>query len=414
MARILITCLGSLGDLHPYLALGAGLRQRGHAVAIASSGIYGPRIAAAGLGFVPLRTRLDQYAAPAMAAGFIARIFDPRQGPQTLVREMMAGFAQTYDDTREAVAGCDLVISHPLTYATPIVCTELDKRWLSTALAPMSFLSAFDPPFLAAAPWLRPLRAVSPALFRAVLRLAKRWSRSLVRPVYAQCRARGLPPPRGNPLFEGQFSPDPQPDWPARTTLVGFPFHAQDATPEPTGARLRQFLSAGEPPLVFALGSSAVEIAGDFFAVAARIAQVLDRRAVLVAGSQAERYRALEAHGAVIALDYVAYDDLFAHASLVVHQGGIGTLARAARAGKPTLVVPFGFDQFDNAERIVRRGGARMVRREQFTVGRAAPLLAQLLADATLARAAAATAERLAGETGVANACDIVEACIAT
>lgn len=425
MARILITSFGSLGDLHPYLALGMGLRERGHAAVIATSPIHGPRVAAAGLPFVPLATALDRYLTPQAAAGFIERIFDPRQGPQRLVREMMQDFAQTCAATREAVAGCDLAISHPLTYATPIVCRELGKRWLSSALAPMSFMSAFDPPYLSAAPFLETLHAWSPALFRTAFRLAKGWSRTLVRPVYEECRQRGIAPPPASPLFDGQFSPHGtlalfpdafaarQPDWPVRTTMTGFARYTQGGTEAETQARLDAFLAAGESPLVFALGSSAVEIAQDFFPVAAQIARRLRRRAVLVAGSGREALDHLASDPALLVLDYIAYEDLFPHACLIIHQGGIGTLAQAARAGRPSLIVPFGFDQYDNARRMVRLGAAQQVARTDFTVAHVAPLIAGMLEDPSLARTAAAVGARLAQPDGVANACDVIEACIA-
>jgi len=425
MARILITCFGSLGDLYPYLALGNGLQQRGHAVIVATSPIHGPRVATAGLGFVPLRSALDRYVTPQAASGFIEQIFEPRRGAQRLIREMMSDFAQTCEDTRAAVAGCDLAISHPLTYATPIVCREMGRKWLSTALAPMAFMSSFEPPYLSAAPFLDKLYRISPALFRVTFGLAKQWSRTMVRAVYEQCRLRGIAPPSANPLFEGQFSPygtlamfpehfaARQPDWPVRTMTTGFAIHTHGAADPQARERLDNFLAGGEPPLVFALGSSAVEIAQDFFPVAIRIARQLRQRAVLVAGSRADQLAAMTADPALQVVDYVAYDALFAHASLIVHQGGIGTLAQAARSGRPMLIVPFGFDQFDNAQRMVRLGAAQRMRRQDFSAEHAAPIIAAMLDDPALARTAAAAGKRLTEQDGVAGACDAIEARLA-
>ena len=50
-ARIVIAAGGSLGDLHPFLALGLALQARGCQVGIASSLEYQARIEAAGLAF---------------------------------------------------------------------------------------------------------------------------------------------------------------------------------------------------------------------------------------------------------------------------------------------------------------------------------------------------------------------------
>jgi len=424
MARILVTCLGSLGDLYPYLAVGRGLQERGHSVRVATSGIHESRVRTAGLGFVPLRSALDQYLTAQDASDFIEEIFEPRSGAQRLIREIMSGFDLTCADTLAAVADCDLALSHPLTYATPIACRKLDKPWLSTVLAPMGFMSSFDPPFLSAAPVLQTLHRISPALFRGTMVLAKFGSRLMVRPVYRQCRQLGIAAPPDNPLFDGQFSPHgtlamfpehfaaPQPDWPPHTTTTGFTFYREGNTDAPAQARLEAFLAAGAAPLVFALGSSVVEIVREFFPVAARVARQLQQRAVLVAGSRATQLATLATDPSLLVLDYVDYDVLFPRASLIVHQGGIGTTAQAARSGRPMLIVPFGFDQFDNAKHMVRLGAARRLPREDFTEERVAPLIAGMLGDTALARGATAAAKRLAAQDGVASACTVIEACI--
>jgi len=50
-ARVLVAAIGSLGDLHPVLALGLELQRRGHRVTVASSEYYRAKVEALGLGF---------------------------------------------------------------------------------------------------------------------------------------------------------------------------------------------------------------------------------------------------------------------------------------------------------------------------------------------------------------------------
>src|ERR1700733_9954378 len=57
--RIVLATIGSLGDLHPMLALGLELKRRGHLVSIASSGYYRERIEGLGFGFHALRPNWD-------------------------------------------------------------------------------------------------------------------------------------------------------------------------------------------------------------------------------------------------------------------------------------------------------------------------------------------------------------------
>jgi sterol 3beta-glucosyltransferase len=58
----------------------------------------------------------------------------------------------------------------------------------------------------------------------------------------------------------------------------------------------------------------------------------------------------------VYKIDYVPYRWLFPRMKAVVHHGGSGTTAAGLRAGVPTLIIPFLFDQFFWANRVVELG----------------------------------------------------------
>ena len=49
--HIVFATSGSLGDLHPFLALGSELRRRGHRVTVATNAAHEAHVARAGLGF---------------------------------------------------------------------------------------------------------------------------------------------------------------------------------------------------------------------------------------------------------------------------------------------------------------------------------------------------------------------------
>src|SRR5262249_56729937 len=53
--RIVLTTVGSLGDLHPYLAIALGLQARGHEAILATGECYRQKIEALGLGFRAVR-----------------------------------------------------------------------------------------------------------------------------------------------------------------------------------------------------------------------------------------------------------------------------------------------------------------------------------------------------------------------
>ena len=164
--------------------------------------------------------------------------------------------ADTYDDLTAAAQGADLLVTHALSYAAHLLARSHGMPWVSTILSPMVFMSAYDPPLLPPAPWLKSVHRVSPPLYRAVFSALKGISRGWSQPIREFCRSRGLPVPQQDPLFEGQFSPRgtlamfspllarPQPDWPPPTHVSGFPLHDSDAV-DPATLRALDELPGG-------------------------------------------------------------------------------------------------------------------------------------------------------------------------
>src|SRR5262249_35745081 len=154
------------------------------------------------------------------------------------------------------------------------------------------------------------------------------------------------------------FSPvigPPQADWPPKTTQTGFPFYEGDGELPPEVAA---FLDAGDPPIVFTLGSSAVGAPGVFYDESVGAVRRLGGRAVLLVGRHADRPVTEALPGSILVVDYAPHAPLFRRARAIVHHGGIGTTAQALRAGRPMLVVPHAHDQQDNARRVARLGVA--------------------------------------------------------
>lgn len=428
MARILITCFGSYGDLFPYIALGKELQNRHHQVTIGTTAIFQQLVETEGLTYSHIRCALDQYSTGDAIRELMKKVFDPIKGGEHFVRVMMEGVEASYQDTRSAVQDSDFVISNPFAFTTPVVCKEMNTPWFSTILAPMFFMSTYDPPIMSAAPWLRSVNRYSPAVYRWLFKLIKKLSLAWVKPLHEVCRTHQIPNPVGNPLFEGQYSPygtlamfpellaEPQPDWPSNTMTTGFPLYAgekagsqfeNDKVKRVDVERLERFLQNGEPPLVFALGSSAVHIAQEFFQISAQISKRLNRRAVLVVGQLVDEIPAENEN--LIVIGYVAYDRLFPRSSVIIHQAGIGTLAQALCAQKPMLIVPFGFDQFDNAERMARMGVALTLKRKDYTVESASCLIEELATNAQYAKRATKVGALIKDENGVGKACDAIE-----
>jgi rhamnosyltransferase subunit B len=415
--KIVFATFGSLGDLHPYIAVARALRARGHRPLIATFAEYRDAVEAAGVEFAAMR--------PGMAGfgdkqAIMARLIDPWRGPEYMVREMFIPHVrESYQDLARACAGADLLVTHPLTFAGPLLAQKEGLRWASTALSPMTMFSAFDPPVFPAAPWMRWARHLGVAPYRLLFRLPRAMLRRWEAPLRAFRAELGLPPTDAVLQIEGQFSPHlhlalfpaslaaPQPDWPANTVVCGFARYdgrPPDRSPLPG---FEEFLARGDPPIVFALGSSAVMVAGNFWHAALDAAARLGRRALLITGAQPDGLGVLPS--TVRVFDYVPYSAVFPHAAAIVHSGGIGTLAQALGAGRPQLIVPVAFDQPDNARRAAALGVGRSIPFAKATARAMARELAAIMSRPEYEHCARAAGDAVSRQDGAGVAAEALE-----
>jgi MGT family glycosyltransferase len=416
--RIVLTTHGTLGDLHPYLAVALELQKRGHKPLIATSESFRRKIEAAGIEFHSVRPDVT-FNDPELHRRFI----EPRRGMERAIREyMLPVLHETYADLLAATekgGGADLIVSQILIFAAPLIAEKTGIRWISTELQPGAFMSAYDPPVLAPTPFLAKLRPLGSTFHRALFAVAKLPALFWIKPIKQLRQELGLPPAKA-PLFAGRNSPhlvlalfsrvfaEPQPDWAANTLVTGFPFY--DENEASLAPELARFLDEGEPPIVFTLGSSAIWDAGDFYIESIAAARKLGRRAVLLVGKDTLNQPSQSLPENSIAAEYAPYAQIFPRASVIVHQGGIGTTGQALRAGKPSLVMPFGSDQYDNGARIKRLGAGRTIMRKRYNAERAAAELKQLFDNPGYRQRAAELGRQMRNEDGVRTACDAIEA----
>jgi rhamnosyltransferase subunit B len=421
-AHFLLTTFGSLGDLHPYIAVGLGLRDRGHRVTIATSENYRAKVVGEGLNFHAVRPDLS----PLLdQPEIIARAFHPRRGSEYIMRHLFLPWVEeSCEDLMRIAPEADLLVGHVIAFGTPTVAEALGKKWISVTLQPLAFLSVFDPPVISGMPFANWLVRLGPRFWRQWLQFAKSIVLKWGQPLNDLRRKLGLKP-LANPLLDDMFSrygtqawfssvmARPQPDWPANTTVTGFPFYDKLGPGLGLSDGLKEFLDGGPAPVVFTLGSSAVFAAGRFFEESAQAADRLGIRAVLLVGTDARNRPQGTLPRTIAVAEYAPYSELFPRAAAVVHQGGIGTTAQAIRAGRPMLVAPFSHDQPDNAARMERLGAARVLALKNYRAKRVAGELQAILEKGSYVDSAMRAARKIEAEDGVRAACDGLEAAVA-
>lgn len=419
MAKIVLATFGSLGDLNPKTALALELKRRGHAPVIAAMEFYRDAVTSLGIDFMPMRPHLDP-----MDRELAAAMMDPKTGTRKIIGDViMANLRPTFDDLKHATVGADLLVTGEMAYVAASLTELTGIKWISTSLSPISFFSAEDPPVAPGFEWFENLRFLGKTFHKVVFDLAKNSLGDVYAPYREFRRELGLDPDH-DPIFTGKFSSvlhlamfskalaKMQPDWPSITLQSGFAFFDEDLFDADGSDEIDEFLNAGEPPVVFTLGSAAAMVPGDFFDESIRAARKLGCRAILLYGKFSDPPAGIG--GEIAAFNYAPYSKVFPHAACVVHQGGVGTTGQALRAGVPQVIVPFANDQADNAARCRRAGYGEIIRRHEYNADTAAAALEKVLGDPNYKQRSFQASRIIAAERGTATACDAIEAVLNT
>lgn len=406
---IVLSTVGSLGDLYPILSIARALEEVGAEVRLA----LGPDDCEVARQWGLLAHPVGPSEAEVSAATGLTRDQIAQQvlhdvGP--LIRDVaIPALPRILEEIAPLMDGAALACGTVLALGAPLAAERADVPYVPIALQPMLTLSPHDMPnargFELAVPSAK--GGLPGAWNAALLALGHRVFRFRHRRALDQVRASvGLPPGKDTPVLEtpgtilghiGLWSPAFAPLPPDRQDwlLTGFP-------PAPLGElplEVQTWLDDGPAPLVVTLGSAAQSIAGPtFWDDAAALARRLGLRAVLLHGKAPA-----PTGDDILAVPYVAHAPLFPRAAAIIHHGGIGTTAEALRAGKPQLVVPIGGDQMDNATRLERMGVAATLPAKRFTLDRASARLGPLLDQFDYAKAGR-LADQIKAEDGAAAA----------
>lgn len=406
--RIVIFSIGTQGDVRPFVALGRGLRERGHSVCIATGTTCEQLVVDNGLDFAPLTADfLEMMAADprAMQKGTNPLALLPTV--RRRLREMAADWAE---QGKAAARGAELLIGNGMVALLASSLAELGGvRCLETQLQPVTPCPDIPPMML------KPGRKALPgALNLGLYELLRVLTWQMLGAAYGQLRRDlGLPRyPWYGPYYRTEskqrrrllaYSPHllaPSPHWPDNIKVVGNMLldDGQRWTPP---AALKQFLAAGSAPVYIGFGSMVGEDRAAFSAKIVEGIRQSGRRAIVATGWGGLDIAASEQ---VYVCDALPHDWLFPRVATAVHHGGAGTTAAAARAGIPSVVIPFFGDQPFWAWCLGRAGAAPpALNRKDFSADQLATAIITA-ADYPMRQAAAELGGRMQQEDGVAAA----------
>jgi rhamnosyltransferase subunit B len=427
----ILSAPGSRGDVNPMIAIGRALSRRRIDVVISLAEPYAPLAEAAGLTPQSLisQQRFDQLLD-------VPEVWKPVSGIRAILRDAAGEFLRPHFEliSRLKRPGRTVLVSHPLDFASRIQ-RDLDPvtPLVDIFLAPAMIRSPEAPPRLS--PWWFEPRW--PAwLVRAEYWLADHivLDRDLGSNINRLRREYGLAPQR-RIMDRWWLSPDMilgmYPHWFSETAppclgswhTCGFPLTVNDVPNELSRVHAGNSVRTDGPdtfdapyahrgvdqrPVFFTPGT-AHRHAAQFFADAVEACCALQRPAILATTHAAQLPTKLPR--SIQAVGYVPLERVLPQCSAIVHHGGIGTTAQAIAAACPQLILPMAFDQFDNADRVVKLGlGGRLLRPN---VRRLQQLLTQILNDPQLQLCCDRAAKRIVGPDGAEVAADHIASILA-
>ncbi len=333
--RVLLSTIGSRGDVQPLVALGLRLKALGHEAHICAPPDFQAWVAGFGLGFTPVGVAVRSTAkAPVLTA--------PPSAEQML-QIAKATVASQFEALSMAANGHDVLVgANALQIALRSMAELQGSRYVFAAYCPMTLPS----PHHAPPSWRGDAPRVSPEENTRLWESdAQRWNATWGVALNEQRASHGLPPVED--VRSHIFTERP---WlAADPTLAPWP-EANDAVfqtgawllpdERPLPPDLERFLDAGEPPVYVGFGS--VRAPEGVAASMVAAARALGRRIVVLRG-----WADLAAPDGpdVFSIEEVNQRALFPCVAMVAHHGGAGTTTAAALSAAPQIVMPQHYDQ---------------------------------------------------------------------
>jgi vancomycin aglycone glucosyltransferase len=342
--RVLLSTIGSRGDVQLVLALALQLKDLQQEVRICAPPDFRESIEVLGIPFFPVGPEARPTVS-AIATKAIPTAEQMRQLMDDTIADQFKSFSM-------AAEGCDvLVAGMALQFALRSVSELMGIRYVYATWCPITLPSPHHAP-----PPLPHIKRPEGEADNLELWAedSKRWNDMFGTPLNRQRASAGLSPVTDmqshiftdRPWLAADPILGPWPETPGMDVFQTGAWIRPDK--RPLSAELETFLELGEPPVYFGFGSMrAPQDLGQSMVHAAR---AVGRRAIVSQGWAGVTLPDFAPD--CLSIGETNLQALFRRVAAVVHHGGTGTTTIAAMAGAPQVVVPQIYDQHYWARRV--------------------------------------------------------------
>ena len=411
--RFCFITIGSRGDVQPFIALGRGLKQKGHSVRICAMNVFQKLIEAEGFEYAPM-------------AGSAELVMEKLIGEQVSFAEYFRNLRGLLEpikkeflkDIENACIDIDCVLYSTLGSVAYHACEKYKIPCFRVFFCPLDPTDEFP---AMTAPRLPLGRIYNRFTFKsgdllwsnATRTLLNDWRKEMglseVKPFQFPYREMNGKPIPTLYAYSSIIAPKPE-EWDDNRYVTGFWVQEVSENWEPD-QELRDFLQDGEKPIYIGFGST---VGGNFDRILDIVLESVKKtkqRALLSAGWRNIGDRKLPEN--VMQVGNVPHEWLFRQVKAVSHHGGAGTTAAGIRSGIPGIIVPFGGDQPYWGDRIYKLGiGTKPIWCKKLTVENYSQAINTVASDEAMQKKACEYGQKLRDENGVENAISIIESCL--
>jgi len=402
--KAVLAPVGSRGDVQPMVALGQRMRGAGHDVTLVVAENFRALVEGAGLPYLYGGRDVESV---------VRERGEQVKNPLTLLTIARGLVDQQFAALDDACEGADLLVGSLLLTAgpsvaehhgIPICMASYFPAGIPTRELPSPLVGrASGPEWLNRASWAAQAFVVNAALRGPINQ--HRVRRGLAPIVELQAHA--LDQCVGLLATDAEVGPAPS-DWGGRVHVTGFWFLD---TPDPLPADVEAFLDAGEPPVYIGFGSMPNDDPVARSEIIAEACTAVGCRAIVSAG-WGGLGRGI-AGSRIKTIGAINHRLLFERVAVIVHHGGAGTIAAAARAGVPQVIVPHLFDQFYWASRVETLGLGPPALASQFRGSALVSALRVALEDKAMRARAERMGRRISAYSGADRAVAVLERVVA-
>lgn len=402
--------IGSRGDVQPYIALGLGLKKKGHRVTVVTHEEYKDWVESFGIqhrvvGGDPGRL---------MKLSVENKTFSPEFFKKT-VQDFRSWLDDLLADAWEACRDAEVLLESPSAMAGVHIAEALGIPYMRTFTMPWTKTSEFPHPFFSPPGGSPFFNSASYILFNNVLWRAasdqiNTWRKTMLG--LGETDMGHAAQSKLAYIYDFSQAVVPKPlDWGDNITISGYWFlENAEIDWEPPSDFLRWMEQArkdGKPIVYIGFGSITVPRPNRLLAQIVRAATRSDVRAIISKGwanrmNNVDDLQEVTIPPSCFVLDKVPHDWLFPRIDAAMHHGGAGTTGASLRAGIPTLIKPWFGDQFFWASRVEKLGAG--IRVHTFRVNEISDALVRATTDSAMKEKAAQVGRKIRAEDGVHTA----------